>query len=106
MAEPMATLAYRGRPLALDPDVSMRDYTSGKKALDLTTSQVDSQLNSGFSAYADKSYVDAQKALMDVMVKPNGAKAVVKVARKTVKKARARQMIWNREFSGVITSMP
>jgi hypothetical protein len=37
-----------------------------------------------------KSYVDAQKQLMDVMVKaPNGAKTAARASRKPVKKAAA-----------------
>jgi hypothetical protein len=58
----MGSLVYRGAPLATDPDVSYRDYTSAKKSADLTTDQVDALINSGLAAYADKSYVDAQDA--------------------------------------------
>lgn len=58
----MGSLRYRGRPVEANPDLSYRGYVDAKKSADLTSDQVDALINSGLTAYADKTYVDAQDA--------------------------------------------
>lgn len=59
----MAELSWIGRDAAVDNDPAYRDYTASKIAQNLTDAEVAAAINSVYSAYADKTYVNQQDAL-------------------------------------------
>ena len=59
----MSTLKNAGPDPVNSEDVAHYDYVTGLKSQDISSSAVDSQINSGYSGYADKSYVDSQDTL-------------------------------------------
>ena len=60
----MGSLKYVGKPVAADPDLVYLDYVQSVKNGDLSSTEIDQAINSGFSAYATVGYVDTRDGLL------------------------------------------
>ena len=60
----MAGLRFVGPDVTTDPEVVYKDYVTGIKAADMTSTQIDDAIDAGLNSYATRTYVDTQDGLL------------------------------------------